>query len=82
MGASEKVGAALHGSTAHEAAVRELAMLTRWAGGPRPIRPGCTNVSHDRFGFCSACVPTTPAGLTGQTLEVNAWRLRALMGDA
>jgi hypothetical protein len=59
-----------------EAIDRELAWVQEQALAPRPLRLGCTTVSHNRLGFCAACVPRdNPHDLD---LELLGWRLLAL----
>lgn len=59
---------------------RELQMVKDHAGAPRPAQLGCTSVSHDRLGFCSACEPSRRLG--DLPLEVLGWRLLAMKDAA
>lgn len=57
---------------------REWAHIQERAGAPRPLRLGCSTISHDRLGFCWGCVP----GEDGPVYELMGWRLLALTPPA
>jgi hypothetical protein len=57
---------------------RELAHVHERAGAPRPVRLGCSTISHDRLGFCWGCV----TGEDGPVYELMGWRLLALRDAA
>jgi hypothetical protein len=58
---------------------REWAYVQKRASAPRETQLGCSTVSHDRLGFCTACVPALrDGGPNGDDLEIAAWRLLAL----
>jgi hypothetical protein len=58
---------------------REWAYVQERANAPRTPMLGCSTISHDRLGFCAACVRALrDGGPNGADLEIAAWRLRAL----
>lgn len=64
--------------TVLEAIDRELQAFRTEAGAPRPLRLGCTTVSHDRLGFCSSCPIPFRDAEDRTILELLCWRLLAL----
>jgi hypothetical protein len=64
------------------AAQRELDWLKERAGAPRRMNLGCSRVAHDRLTYCAACVPARrDGGLNGARLELEGWRLLAIIDD-
>lgn len=58
---------------------REWAYVQKRARTPRTPMLGCSVISHDRLGFCAACVRALrDGGPNGSDLEIAGWRLLAL----
>jgi hypothetical protein len=62
---------------------REWSFVRQRAGAPKEPRLGCSTISHERLGFCRACVRTLrDGGPNGSDLEVAGWRLLALATES
>ena len=60
---------------------REWTYVQNRAGTPRAPLLGCSTISHERLGFCAACVRSLrDGGPNGDDLEIAGWRLLALKG--
>lgn len=60
---------------------RELAYLQERAEAPRRPNLGCSNIAHDRLGFCGDCT-FRDARINGLRLEAACWQLLALRDAA
>jgi len=67
-------------SAPRKAALRELDWLKQLAGAPRPIDLGCSRIAHELLTYCAVCAPVRrDNGLNGARLELEGWRLLAIL---